>query len=130
MGVVLRRSPRSGGRRRRQSTTACRAGLSLRRTSGTNRRQPAKGAIIGPVEPRTRIVVVSPHLDDGVLSLGAWMASQVRAGARVELLTVFACDPESDAPTKGWDARGGFRTEARQHGRAARRTVVPARYSA
>ena len=68
------------------------------------------------MEPRTRIVVVSPHLDDGVLSLGAWMASQVRAGERVELLTVFACDPESDAPTKGWDARGGFRTE----GKAAR----------
>ena len=39
------------------------------------------------------------------------MASWARAGARVELLTVFACDPESEAPTKGWDARGGFRTE-------------------
>ncbi len=56
-------------------------------------------------------MVVSPHLDDGVLSLGAAMASWARIGARVELLTVFACDPESEAPTKGWDARGGFRTE-------------------
>jgi LmbE family N-acetylglucosaminyl deacetylase len=63
-----------------------------------------------------RIVVVSPHLDDGVLSLGAAMASWVRGGASVELLTVLACDPESTAPTKGWDARAGFRTE----GEAAR----------
>jgi LmbE family N-acetylglucosaminyl deacetylase len=63
-----------------------------------------------------RIVVVSPHSDDGVLSLGAAMASWARAGARVELLTVFALDPESDAPTRGWDGRAGFRTE----GEAAR----------
>jgi LmbE family N-acetylglucosaminyl deacetylase len=59
-----------------------------------------------------RIVVVSPHLDDGVLSLGAAMAMWARGGARVEQLTVFACDPESDAETGGWDGRAGFRTEA------------------
>ena len=59
-----------------------------------------------------RIVVVSPHLDDGVLSLGAAMASWARGGARVELLTVLACDPHSEAPAGGWDARGGFATEA------------------
>lgn len=63
-----------------------------------------------------RIVVVSPHLDDGVLSLGAGIASWVRGGSRVELLTVFACDPASEAQTRGWDARAGFRTE----GEAAR----------
>jgi LmbE family N-acetylglucosaminyl deacetylase len=56
-------------------------------------------------------VVVSPHLDDGVLSLGASMASWARCGGRVELLTVFACDPDSAAPAGGWDARGGFGTE-------------------
>ena len=62
--------------------------------------------------PRSgRIVVVSPHLDDGVLSLGASMAAWSRAGATVELLTVLACDPESDAPVGGWDRRGGFATE-------------------
>ena len=54
---------------------------------------------------------MSPHLDDGVLSLGAAMASWAREGARVQLLTVFACDPDSDAPTGGWDGRAGFRTE-------------------
>ena len=58
-----------------------------------------------------RIVVVSPHLDDGVLSLGASMASWARRGAAVELLTVLACDPASEAPAGGWDARGGFETE-------------------
>ena len=63
------------------------------------------------VAPARRIVVVSPHLDDGVLSLGAAMASWARGGSRVELLTVLACDPGSDAPAGGWDARGGFATE-------------------
>jgi len=58
-----------------------------------------------------RIVVVSPHLDDGVLSLGAAMAAWARSGARVELLTVFACDPESLVASGGWDERAGFRTE-------------------
>jgi len=62
-------------------------------------------------ETLRRIVVVSPHLDDGVLSLGASIASWSRAGAVVELLTVLACDPDSDAATGGWDRRGGFETE-------------------
>jgi LmbE family N-acetylglucosaminyl deacetylase len=54
---------------------------------------------------------VSPHSDDGVLSLGAAIASWVRQGAHVELLTVFALDPASEEPAGGWDARAGFRTE-------------------
>lgn len=62
------------------------------------------------------ILVVSPHSDDGVLSLGAAMARWARAGRRVELLTVLALDPDSVAPTEGWDRRGGFATE----GEAAR----------
>ena len=63
-----------------------------------------------------RLVIVSPHFDDGVLSIGAAMASWVRAGHRVGLLTVLGCDPESTAPAGGWDRRGGFATE----GEAAR----------
>jgi LmbE family N-acetylglucosaminyl deacetylase len=39
------------------------------------------------------------------------MASWARRGARVDLLTVLACDPDSDAPAGGWDARAGFATE-------------------
>ena len=58
-----------------------------------------------------RVVVVSPHLDDGVLSLGASMASWARCGAVVQLLTVLACDPASEAAAGGWDRRGGFETE-------------------
>ena len=61
-------------------------------------------------------MVVSPHSDDGVLSLGASMARWARVGRNVELLTVLALDPESDAPTEGWDRRAGFATE----GEAAR----------
>jgi LmbE family N-acetylglucosaminyl deacetylase len=63
-----------------------------------------------------RIVVVSPHSDDGVLSLGAAVASWARKGHRVELLTVFALDPGSNAETRGWDRRAGLATE----GEAAR----------
>ena len=62
------------------------------------------------------MVVVSPHLDDAVLSLGATIADATRRGTLVDVLTVFACDPGSAAPTKGWDARAGFATE----GEAAR----------
>jgi LmbE family N-acetylglucosaminyl deacetylase len=68
------------------------------------------------VDPGERIVVVSPHLDDGVLSLGAAMAAWTRRGAQVALLTVFGCNPDSDAPAGGWDGRAGFGTE----GEAAR----------
>jgi LmbE family N-acetylglucosaminyl deacetylase len=79
----------------------------------------AKVAIIVPAvssnlpagDRGTRVVVVSPHSDDGVLSLGAAMSSLARAGRVVELLTVFALDPESAAPTEGWDHRAGFATE-------------------
>ncbi|MEX2556632.1 MAG: PIG-L family deacetylase [Actinomycetota bacterium] len=79
--------------------------------------QPEIGVRLKPDPSRAkRIVVLSPHLDDAVLSLGAAIASWARDGARVEILTVFACDPDSDAPSRGWDRRGGFATE----GEAAR----------
>jgi LmbE family N-acetylglucosaminyl deacetylase len=58
-----------------------------------------------------RVVVVSPPLDAAVLSLGASIARAARHGIRVEILTVFGGDPDSTRPTKGWDARAGFRTE-------------------
>jgi len=58
-----------------------------------------------------RVVVVSPHLDDAVFSLGATIASSSKTGSRIEVLTVFGCDPGSGAPANGWDSRGGFATE-------------------
>jgi LmbE family N-acetylglucosaminyl deacetylase len=57
------------------------------------------------------IVVLSPHSDDGVLSLGASMARWARSGRAVELVTVLALDPDSTAVAHGWDRRAGFPTE-------------------
>jgi LmbE family N-acetylglucosaminyl deacetylase len=60
---------------------------------------------------RGHLVVVSPHLDDAVLSLGATLAHAVECGSKVEVLTVFACAPDSNAPTDDWDRKSGFATE-------------------
>lgn len=57
-----------------------------------------------------RVVVVSPHLDDAALSLGATLARAARSGADVVVATVFAGDPASDAPAGDWDGRCGFAT--------------------
>jgi LmbE family N-acetylglucosaminyl deacetylase len=57
------------------------------------------------------LVVVSPHLDDAVLSLGAYIAQASRSGRRVVVLTVFAGNPNSGLRAGGWDNRGGFATE-------------------
>jgi len=74
----------------------------------------------------TSIVVLSPHSDDGILSLGASMARWARRGSSVVLLTVFGLDPDSRVPTEGWDARAGFATE----GAAARARRAEDRRSA
>lgn len=62
-------------------------------------------------DPAGRLVVISPHLDDAVLSLGAAIASWVRRGRAVSVLTVLACDPSSRARAGGWDRRAGYATE-------------------
>lgn len=54
------------------------------------------------------IVILSPHLDDGVFSLGATALAQRAAGASVRIVTAFANDPESDAAATEWDVRSGF----------------------
>ena len=64
-----------------------------------------------PVGSAGRTVVVSPHLDDGVLSMGSTIARLSRQGMPVEVLTVFAGDLGSTAPASGWDSRGGFDSE-------------------
>jgi LmbE family N-acetylglucosaminyl deacetylase len=56
-------------------------------------------------------MVVSPHLDDAILSLGASIGSATRSGRNVTVLTVFAGRPDSGLPAGGWDRRGGFATE-------------------
>ena len=60
--------------------------------------------------PGKHISVVAPHLDDGILSLGASIAAWTRAGMRVDVLTVLAGDPESTLPPRPWDAQCGFAT--------------------
>ena len=56
------------------------------------------------------VVVVSPHIDDAALSLGAAISHATRRGARVTILTVLAGDPGSTTPAGEWDRRSGFTT--------------------
>jgi LmbE family N-acetylglucosaminyl deacetylase len=63
------------------------------------------------------VAVLSPHLDDAILSLGAAIA---HTRSDVTVVTVFAGDPESPLPAGHWDSRAGFRTageaaRARRH---------------
>jgi LmbE family N-acetylglucosaminyl deacetylase len=59
-----------------------------------------------------KMVVISPHLDDAVMSIGATIAGAVRSGTTVEVLTVFGYGPTSPAPAGPWDRKSGFATEA------------------
>jgi LmbE family N-acetylglucosaminyl deacetylase len=56
------------------------------------------------------VVVLSPHLDDGVLSLGGTLARWAGDGVTVRVVTVLANDPASVAPAGPWDAACGFAT--------------------
>ena len=58
-----------------------------------------------------QVVIVSPHADDAVLSLGAAVAHATSGGAVIRVLTVLAGDPESTAPASDWDRRCGFTSE-------------------
>jgi LmbE family N-acetylglucosaminyl deacetylase len=62
--------------------------------------------------PGRRLVVISPHLDDAVLSLGGTIASAAASGVRTLVVTVFANDPHEDGPAGTWDERCGFATAA------------------
>jgi LmbE family N-acetylglucosaminyl deacetylase len=53
---------------------------------------------------------VSPHLDDAILSIGAFIAGSSRRGARVTVLTVLAGNTRSQAPAGPWDSACGFST--------------------
>ncbi len=68
-------------------------------------------------DPGPDVVILSPHLDDGVFSLGAAAAGWSRGGARVRVLTVLAGEPDSQVPAGPWDAASGSATA----GEAARR---------
>lgn len=63
-----------------------------------------------------KAVVLSPHLDDAVMSIGATINSLGRRGVEVVLLTAFAGDPDRNDRLSYWDAkRGGTsKTEAQE----------------
>jgi LmbE family N-acetylglucosaminyl deacetylase len=60
--------------------------------------------------PGSRIVVLSPHLDDAVLSLGAGIADAVARGADVSIVTAYAGDPARHDEPSAWDRRAGFKS--------------------
>jgi LmbE family N-acetylglucosaminyl deacetylase len=57
-----------------------------------------------------RIVVLSPHLDDAVLSLGASIAYLSRQGTDVDVVTVLAGEPSLHVPAGSFDRSCGFST--------------------
>ena len=61
-----------------------------------------------PLSVDQTLVVVSPHLDDAVFSLGATLAEAARKEMAVINLTVFAGDPSSGARPSNWDRKAGF----------------------
>jgi LmbE family N-acetylglucosaminyl deacetylase len=65
------------------------------------------------------VVVLSPHLDDAVLSLGASIASSTRHGATIRVVTVFGNDPATTRLPSSWDLRCGF-TSASESARGRR----------
>lgn len=67
--------------------------------------------------PGHRLTVVSPHLDDAVLSVGSTMAHLTARGVSVDVVTVFGGDPSADRDPGDSNRRAGFETT----GEAARR---------
>jgi LmbE family N-acetylglucosaminyl deacetylase len=65
---------------------------------------------LDPADVGRDVVVLSPHLDDAVFSLGATISRLTRSGARVTVLTVFGGDPSSRVAAGDWDRRTGFET--------------------
>jgi hypothetical protein len=74
--------------------------------------KPSYGSALGIAgDLGLHVAILSPHLDDAVLSLGATIERASRLGTRVDVVTVFGNDPDSAAPSGAWDAVCGFRTE-------------------
>jgi LmbE family N-acetylglucosaminyl deacetylase len=57
-------------------------------------------------------VVISPHLDDAALSLGATMSMLSRRGVTPTVVTVMANDPDTDEAGRRWDRICGFADSA------------------
>ncbi len=67
-----------------------------------------------------RLIAISPHHDDAVLSVGATLAHLADAGVDVHVLTVFSGDPTQDRAPGASNRRAGFMTTG-EAARARRR---------
>jgi LmbE family N-acetylglucosaminyl deacetylase len=76
--------------------------------AGDGRRGELSDSAAGSIFAEGEIAVLSPHLDDAALSLGAAIAHASRRGATVRVVTVFAYDPSQTGPPQSWDAACGF----------------------
>jgi LmbE family N-acetylglucosaminyl deacetylase len=56
------------------------------------------------------VVVLSPHLDDAIMSIGGTMYLLGRLGVAMRVVTVFAGDPERLTPPSYWDLHRGTKT--------------------
>jgi LmbE family N-acetylglucosaminyl deacetylase len=65
-----------------------------------------------PCDGLRALAVLSPHLDDAVLSIGAFLRHVSRRGSNVTVVTVLANDPTADGPAASWDAACGFESAA------------------
>jgi LmbE family N-acetylglucosaminyl deacetylase len=61
--------------------------------------------------PRTS-VVISPHFDDAVLSVGGLISSRVGSLCAVQVITVCGGIPDESVAASDWDASTGFRSAA------------------
>ncbi len=71
--------------------------------------------------------VVSPHLDDAALSLGATMHALTRRGHEVVIVTVFAGQTDSPLPPSEWDAGRRCRTAGEAYDRRRAEDLVASR---
>lgn len=74
------------------------------------------------------VVVLSPHLDDAALSLGAWISGQARAGARVEVWTVYTAGPAPDTLPARLRPFGDYATRIAEDVRAVGRLGAAPRH--
>ncbi len=74
------------------------------------------------------VVVLSPHLDDAALSLGAWITGQARAGARVEVWTVYTAGPPPDTLPERLRPFGDYATRIAEDVRAVGRLGATPRH--
>lgn len=67
----------------------------------------SRGRIPVAAQAIARVIVLSPHLDDGVMSCGCLIATLARR-TPVTVATIFAGRPSDGTPSTEWDRAAGF----------------------